>query len=79
MMHKRLRYKLSTIEQPEKWLVVEFIRPIDQEDNLYIIREMHGWTLDEFRETDNTVTKELIEVELDKKPYVPEPPPTLED
>lgn len=76
-MHKRLRYKLSTKEQPEKWLIVELIRAID-EDTIYIIREMHGWTLDEFRETDNTVIKELIEVELDQKPYVPEPPPTPE-
>lgn len=77
-MHKRLRYRLSTKEQPDKWLIVELIRAIDWEDKVYIIREMHGWTLDEFRETDNTVTKELIEVELDQKPYVPEPPPTPE-
>ena len=76
MMHKRLRYKLSTKEQPEKWLIVELIRDIN-EDKVYIIREMHGWTLDEFRETDNTVTKELIEVELDQKSYVPESPSYL--
>lgn len=71
-MNKRLRYKLSTTERPDKWLIVEFIRSIDREDKLYIIREMHGWTLDEFRETTGTITKEFIEVELDVKSYVTE-------
>ncbi len=70
-MHKRLRYKLSTIEQPDKWLVVEFIRSVS-EDRIFIIREMHGWTLDEFRTTTDHVTMELVEVELDKNAYVPE-------
>lgn len=78
-MHKRLRYKLSTEEQPEKWLIVEFIRAIGLGDRIFVIREMHGWTLDEFRTTTDHVTMELVEVELDPKPHVPEPSPNPVD
>jgi hypothetical protein len=77
-MHKRLLYKLSTDEQPDKWLVVEFIRSVDDKNKIFIVREMHGWTLDDFRTTTDHVTMALVEVELDKKAHVPEPTPTPE-
>lgn len=73
-MPKRLRYKIGLATHPDKWLIAELLKEIDGNaavNKIFFVREMHGMTIDEFRNTTDEVTVTLDEVELAKHEYDP--------